>query len=193
MESVGAKGYGGAVTSPDPYLPQQLGYPEHQPAPYGQTGYGQPAPGPSGYGQPTYGQPVQTYGQAGSEQPAQAYGQPAYGQPAYGQPAYGQPAYAYTQPGHAAFDAYGAQLSDKSKLVAGLLQLFLGWLGVGRFYLGYGGIGTVQLLLSIFGWITSIFFIGLFIVAGVAIWVFIDAIMMFMGNVPDSHGRKLRD
>ncbi len=172
------------MTSPDPYpsltkqsadyLPQP--YAQQQPDPYGQPAYGQPA---QGYGQPVYGQP--------------AYGQPAYGQPAYGQPVYVQPAYAYAQPGRGAYDAYGMPLSDKSKLVAGLLQLFLGWLGVGRFYLGYGGVGTVQLLLSIFGWITSIFFVGLFIVAGVAIWVFIDAIMMFMGNVPDSHGRKLRD
>ncbi len=32
-------------------------------------------------------------------------------------------------------DAYGQPLSDKSRLVAGLLQLFLGGLGIGRFYL----------------------------------------------------------
>jgi hypothetical protein len=34
-------------------------------------------------------------------------------------------------------DANGRPLSDKSKLVAGLLQIFLGGFGIGRFYLGY--------------------------------------------------------
>jgi hypothetical protein len=75
-------------------------------------------------------------------------------------------------------DAYGRPLSDKSKLVAGLLQLFLGTFGIGRFYLGYTGLGVAMLLVS---WLTC------------GIWPLIDAILIFLGRVPDSDGRTLRD
>ncbi len=75
-------------------------------------------------------------------------------------------------------DAFGRPLSDKSKLVAGLLQLFLGTLGIGRFYLGYTGLGVAMLLLS---WLTC------------GIWPLIDAILILVGRVPDSDGRTLRD
>jgi TM2 domain-containing membrane protein YozV len=71
----------------------------------------------------------------------------------------------------------GAPLSDKSKIVAGLLQFFLGGLGIGRFYLGYTGIGLAQL----------------FTCGGLGIWALIDMILIFMGRVPDSDGRPLRD
>lgn len=40
--------------------------------------------------------------------------------------------------------------SNKSKIVAGLLQFFLGTLGVGRFYLGHKKIAIPQLCLTIF-------------------------------------------
>ncbi|OBI90891.1 TM2 domain-containing protein [Mycobacterium sp. 1245805.9] len=73
--------------------------------------------------------------------------------------------------------------SDKSKTVAGLLQLLslLGIGGIGRFYIGDIGIGVAQLLV---GWLTC--GIGL-------IWPIVDAILMLTGNVPDSYGRPLRD
>ena len=79
-------------------------------------------------------------------------------------------------------DAYGRPLSDKSKLTAGLLQLFLGGFGVGRFYLGYTDIGVFQLLVTVFtcgtlGWV----------------WPLIDAIMILTGKVPDPQGRTLRE
>ena len=40
----------------------------------------------------------------------------------------------------------GVPLSDKSKVAAGVLQLFLGGFGVGRFYTGHVGIAIAQLL-----------------------------------------------
>jgi TM2 domain-containing membrane protein YozV len=88
----------------------------------------------------------------------------------------------YGGPSNYGVDAYGRPLSDKSKLVAGLLQLFLGSLGVGRFYLGYTGIGFAQLAITIFtlgfaGWI----------------WPLIDAILILTGKVADAQGRALRD
>ncbi len=84
--------------------------------------------------------------------------------------------------GYYGADAYGRPLSDKSKLVAGLLQLFLGGFGVGRFYLGYAGIGVAQLAITIFtlgiaGWI----------------WPIVDAVLILTGKVTDAQGRTLRD
>lgn len=71
--------------------------------------------------------------------------------------------------------------SDKSKMVAGLLQIFLGGLGIGRFYLGYTTIGVLQIVVTIFT-----FGIG-------ALWPFVDGIMILLGKVPDAEGRALRD
>jgi TM2 domain-containing membrane protein YozV len=78
-------------------------------------------------------------------------------------------------------DAYGRPLSDKSKIVAGILGILLGSFGVGRFYLGYNQIGVLQLVVSV-------------LTCGVGgIWGLIDGIMILMGNVPDAEGRTLRD
>jgi TM2 domain-containing membrane protein YozV len=71
----------------------------------------------------------------------------------------------------------GEPLSDKSKMTAGLLQLFLGGFGVGRFYMGDTGIAVGQLLTC----------------GGLGIWALIDAIMILTGKVRDNQGRPLRD
>ena len=88
--------------------------------------------------------------------------------------------------------ATGEPLSDKSAVVAGLLQLFLGGLGIGRFYIGSTSIGAVQLCLGLFGFFFSWIFIGIPVLLGVGIWAFVDAIIMFTGGVKDNYGRKLR-
>lgn len=74
----------------------------------------------------------------------------------------------------------GRPLSDKSKVVAGLLQLFLGWAGVGRFYTGHTGLAVAQLLVTLFT-------LGLG-----GIWGFIDGIVLLAGHPTDPHGRPLR-
>jgi TM2 domain-containing membrane protein YozV len=78
-------------------------------------------------------------------------------------------------------DAYGRPLSDKSKLTAGLLGIFLGSFGVGRFYLGYTGLGIAQIAAT---WLTC----GLG-----GIWPLIDSVMILVGKVPDAQGRTLRE
>jgi TM2 domain-containing membrane protein YozV len=75
----------------------------------------------------------------------------------------------------------GMALSDKSKMVAGLLQIFLGGFGAGRFYTGHTGIAVAQIAVS---WLTC----GLG-----AIWPLVDGIMMLAGKVTDAQGRPLRD
>jgi hypothetical protein len=78
-------------------------------------------------------------------------------------------------------DPYGQPLSDKSKLVAGLLQILIGGLGIGRFYLGYTTIGVLQIVATV-------------LTCGIgALWCLIDGIMILMGKVPDAQGRTLRD
>ena len=104
--------------------------------------------------------------------------------------AYADPAAPY---GH--HPVTGEPLSDKSKVVAGLLQLLglLGFLGFGRMYIGQTGLGIGQLLIGLFGGII----IGL-LTCGIGflipvIWAIIDAILIFTGNVRDNYGRPLRD
>ena len=74
----------------------------------------------------------------------------------------------------------------KSKIAAGLLGIFLGALGVHRFYLGYTGIGLAQLLITVLtcGW------------GGIAtgIWGLIEGIMILTGSInKDALGRPLKD
>lgn len=140
--------------------------------------------------QPPYGSDKpygsdQPYGSEYSQPPQNPYGSApppgAYPGPGGVNP-YGQPGVPYGQPGAPyGVDPYGQPLSDKSKITAGLLGLFLGAFGVHRFYLGYNNIAIAQIAVT---WLTC--GIG-------AIWPFIDSIMILMGNVPDSDGRKLRD
>ena len=75
----------------------------------------------------------------------------------------------------------GLPYSDKSKTIAGLLQLLglVGIGGVGRFYIGDVGMGVAQLLLGMCG-------VGL-------IWSIIDAVLILTDKVDDPKGRPLRD
>ena len=69
----------------------------------------------------------------------------------------------------------------RSKIVAGLLQIFLGAFGAGRFYTGHTGIAIGQIAAV---WLTC----------GIGwIWPIIDGILMLAGQVSDSNGRPLQD
>ena len=65
-----------------------------------------------------------------------------------------------------------AEGGGKSQLVALLLALFVGVLGIHRFYLGYTGIGIIQLLTA----------------GGFFIWAFIDLILIITGDLKPKTG-----
>ncbi len=74
----------------------------------------------------------------------------------------------------------GRPYSERSKVVAGVLQLAFGWLGVGRFYSGHAGIAIAQILVT-------------FLTCGLGIvWPIIDGILMLAGNPLDGDGRPMR-
>ena len=75
----------------------------------------------------------------------------------------------------------------KSKIVAGLLGIFIGFLGIHNFYLGNTGKGTTQLILGLLGCATG----GITsFISGV--WGFIEGIMILTGSInTDSMGRPL--
>ncbi len=75
----------------------------------------------------------------------------------------------------------GMPYSDKQKMVAGLLQIFLGSFGAGRFYTGHMGLAIAQIAVT---WLTC---------GAGALWPLIDGIMMLTGKVTDAQGRPLRD
>jgi TM2 domain-containing membrane protein YozV len=84
--------------------------------------------------------------------------------------------------------SFNPQSEPKSKLVAGLLAIFLGGFGIHNFYLGYTNRGVIQLLLSTVG---SLFLIGPFVAV---IWGFIEGIQVLMGEINvDSNGTSLKD
>ncbi|MFF1902580.1 TM2 domain-containing protein [Kitasatospora sp. NPDC003701] len=69
------------------------------------------------------------------------------------------------------------ELSDKSKIVAGILTILLGSLGVGRFYTGHIGLGIAQLLTC----------------GGLGVWSLIDGILFLTSDDrTDAQGRLLR-
>ncbi|MGI5243976.1 hypothetical protein [Dactylosporangium sp. CA-139066] len=188
----------------DPYgQPSPYGQPVpyQQPDPYGQPAYGQPAlPPPPMSAPPASGQPYSTAYQMPPVSGAPVSG----GYDPYGQAAYAQAA-AYPVP-IAMAQAYdpltGQPYSDKSKLVAGLLQLLPAIVflvgGIGRLYAGNIALGVTQLILSItVGWlcvICGLFLLGVpFIIAGgLWLWFVIDGIMMLAGRPVDGQGRPLR-
>ncbi|MDI9480938.1 MAG: TM2 domain-containing protein, partial [Bacillota bacterium] len=50
---------------------------------------------------------------------------------------------------------------EKSKIAAGLLAIFLGGLGIHKFYLGFTAQGLIFLLTNTIGWVVTIFLLGL--------------------------------
>ena len=135
----------------------------------------QPQPGACGaYAAPVAPQAGQPSQNAAAQPCAQPYVQPGqtptgvqqpYGaQQPYAQPgAYGAPQNPYAQQYQQPYVA--PTVGEKDHVAAGLLAIFLGWLGVHKFYLGYNTSGFIMLGVSVLGGIVTLS------VAVWAIWV----------------------
>jgi len=90
-------------------------------------------------------------------------------------------------------------IPGKSKIVAGLLQIFLGWFGAGRFYYGYPVIGAIQLLIGLLGLgcglqpaqehYTFTGVVGVVAILAASIWAVADGIVILAGAIPQGHQR----
>jgi len=80
---------------------------------------------------------------------------------------------------------------QKSKLVAGLLGIFLGGLGIHRFYLGYTMMGIIQIAVT-FG--VSIITCGVGSFVG-PLWGLVEGILILTGNfiTTDAKGNPLKE
>jgi TM2 domain-containing membrane protein YozV len=191
------------------YYPEQPGQPPHGGDAWGTPGApGNPQnplnPDPAAYTiYPDSAPPADQY--YGAVQPYS--GAPQSGQP-YGQPPYaasGPPAGPYP-PGPAYYGAppaygYGnQQWSDKTKVVAGILQLlpaiFVGIGGIGRLYAGQIGFGIAQLGITVLGWAAFwcgfLLILPFFVEGAIWVWFVIDGIVLLAGTPRDGEGRLLR-
>src|SRR4026209_942461 len=66
-------------------------------------------------------------------------------------------------------------LSPRSRLVALLFCILLGWIGVHRFYVGKIGTGFLMVLT----------------IGGLGIWTLIDLILIAVGSFRDKEGRRV--
>ncbi|HUI41189.1 MAG TPA: TM2 domain-containing protein [Terriglobia bacterium] len=69
-----------------------------------------------------------------------------------------------------------ARTGNKDFLVALILSILLGTLGVDRFYLGYVGLGILKLIT----------------LGGCGVWWIVDVILIATDKLPDAEGRPLR-
>lgn len=111
------------------------------------------------YAQTPYTEPQYTDQTAGQQYTGQQYTGQQYTNMSYGQP----------------------QGSPKSKIAAGLLGIFLGGLGIHRFYLGYTTMGIIQIVVTL---VTCGF--G-------SLWGFVEGIMILCGSTitTDAKGNPL--
>ncbi len=168
--------------------PEDMTFPADPPAGDGATPQHQPFEYP----------PLPDYGET---PPAAGYPPPPPLPPQYGAPgSYPPPPGQYPAPPVGYFDPLapygrdpltGEPLSDKSKVIAGLLQLIgiFGLLGFGRIYIGQTALGIAQLVGGI---VISAVTCGFGVVVPI-VWGIVDAVLILTGRVRDQQGRPLRD
>lgn len=84
---------------------------------------------------------------------------------------------------------FSTRVGPRSKVAAGLLGIFLGGLGMHRFYLGYTGVGLLMLMISLAtGCAVPGYGCGF-----VGLWGFIEGIVCLCGGMKDVDGMELRN
>lgn len=106
----------------------------------------------------------------------------------YSAPTYGAPPLQTQAPPPQPYMGYQRNMpigysEPKQKVVAGVLGILVGSLGIHRFYLGYNGVGIAMLLITVltcgYGGIIT------------GIWGLIEGILCLTGSMTDSDGRPL--
>lgn len=87
----------------------------------------------------------------------------------------------------------GAAGEGKDWLVTLLLAIFLGGLGIHRFYVGLTGTAVVMLCLYVIGWILAPFTLGItgLLPLAALVWALIDIISIATGKFKDKDGNPL--
>lgn len=80
-------------------------------------------------------------------------------------------------------------MSNKKKWIAAVLCMFLGMLGIHRFYLGRNASGAVMLVVWLLG--LMIPYLGLLILFAEAVFVIIDFVRVLADGLKDEKGLKL--
>jgi TM2 domain-containing membrane protein YozV len=133
------------------------------------TGPENPQPDPS---QPD---PTQPYGSTPPPPPPPSPGYQGYQQPGVPVGAYG----VSSQAPYGLHPVTGIPYSDKNKIVAGLLQIFLPF-GIGRFYIGDTTTGVLQLVVTL-------------LTCGIgSLWSLVDGIILLATDSKDANGYMLR-
>lgn len=83
-------------------------------------------------------------------------------------------------------------VEQKSKLLAGLLGIFLGGLGIHNFYLGYYDKAIIQLVITLIGVPFLLLVVGIFMIMGMSIWGLVEGILILTGSIDkDARGIPL--
>ena len=166
--------------------------------PFGQQSFGQQSFGQQSFGQQQFGQQQfgqQQYGQQQFGQ--QQFGQQQYRQQQFGQQPFGQQTFGQSpgttfrqQPLNGVPTVQPAPVYDtseqKSRVVAGILGIIFGALGLHNFYLGNSSKGTAQLLMTLFS-CGALGFVS-------AIWGFVEGVLILTGSIDkDGRGLPLKD
>lgn len=143
-------------------------------------------PSPQGL-QPYQDQRPQPY-QQHPQQPYPQGAQPGYQQQGYQQGGYPPPGYPQPYPGQPGGQWRQEDPYAKSRVVAGLLGIFLGAFGIHRFYTGHTGVGMIMLLVTVLS-------AGIFAVV-TSIWGLVEGILYLVSKTGtysvDASGRPLR-
>mgnify|MGYP000214272814 FL=1 len=107
--------------------------------------------------------------------PAPAPAPDMAGQPAMGAPAPGVVGQPVAGVATSLSNSMGVAPKGKDWMVTLLLSIFVGGLGIDRFYLGYTGLGILKLLTA----------------GGCGIWWLIDLILIVTGSMTDAQGNAL--
>lgn len=81
--------------------------------------------------------------------------------------------------------------SEKTKVVAGLLAIFLGHLGIHEFYLGNKQKAMYKIIATVIAAVMMLLGIGFLVFLAIWGWNIYDAVMIFTGKRTDADGNEL--